>query len=137
LELEDAELESLALLIGSDCPFFIRNKPLFATGRGNLFSTCSVDLSGYTIRFSFPGIHIGTREAFAGVKIRHHESSPAEICMLPVSEWKGLLVNDFEESVFPIHPKIAEAKEEFYSQGAEYASMTGSGSAVYGIFRNI
>jgi 4-diphosphocytidyl-2-C-methyl-D-erythritol kinase len=134
LNLDKAGLEELALLLGSDCPFFIRNMPVFATGRGNKFQDISLDLSGYQIRFAFPGVHVSTREAFEGISIRPHEQSPYAICSFPVNEWKGRLVNDFEESVFLTHPEIAEAKEQFYRDGAVYASMTGSGSAVYGIF---
>lgn len=137
LELGREELGELALILGSDCPFFTRNEPLFATGRGDIFHDISLDLSAFDIRFAFPGTHISTREAFEGVKIRKHEQSPLDICRMPVSEWKGRLVNDFEESVFLAHPEIAEAKEQFYRDGAVYASMTGSGSAVYGIFTSV
>ena len=136
LGIDDDNLEHYAAQLGSDCPFFVRNKPVLASGTGNEFSAIDLDLSNFQIKIDYPDIHIGTQEAYAGVTPKHPEHSIADIIEKPLEEWKGLLVNDFEESILKSHPTIRQAKEQMYAQGALYASMTGSGSAVYGIFSN-
>ncbi|MEX2513481.1 MAG: 4-(cytidine 5'-diphospho)-2-C-methyl-D-erythritol kinase [Cyclobacteriaceae bacterium] len=133
LELDDQELESYAGQVGSDCPFFIQNQPKLVGGRGEQLSSCEVDLMGKWLYLVHPNQHISTKEAYAGVKPK----IPVEELRTILSEkelWKNRLVNDFEESVFKIIPKIEEIKRLFYKQGAFYAAMSGSGSAVYGLF---
>lgn len=135
LALSDGELEEYAAKLGADCAFFISNRPTYAEGIGNIFSPVSLSLIGYQIWLVKPNIFVSTRDAFAQIKPHRPAMSLKEIVKLPVEEWKGCMVNDFEESVFPQFPAIAEIKEEMYRQGAIYASMSGSGSSVYGLFK--
>ena len=130
-----ARLETYAAKLGADCAFFIRNRPTYAEGIGNIFSPLPLSLKGYRIWLVKPDIFVSTRDAFAKIKPHHPEMSLKEIAQLPVEEWNGRMVNDFEESVFPQFPTIGEIKEEMYRQGAVYASMSGSGSSVYGLFK--
>ena len=135
LRLQQRELAELAATLGSDCPFFIYNRPMIARGRGEILTPFGIDLSAYHIEVVKPEAAVSTREAYAGVH-PHLPSMPLEeVLALPVERWKGLLQNDFEESIFPVHPEIAAVKEDFYRRGAIYAAMSGSGSAVMGIFR--
>lgn len=128
-------MASLAARLGSDCPFFIYNRPMIARGRGEILTPFGIDLSAYRIEVAKPEAAVSTREAYAGVH-PHLPSMPLEdVLALSVERWKGLLQNDFEESIFPVHPEIAAVKEDFYRRGAVYAAMSGSGSAVMGIFR--
>ena len=132
---EDALAERAARL-GSDCAFFIYNRPMFATGRGEVLEPFEIDLSGYRIEVAVPeGVAVSTREAYAGLDgaIRS-TTSLREALKLPVEQWKDAVVNDFERSVFPLYPAIAALKQQMYAKGAVYAAMTGSGSAVFGIF---
>ena len=135
LGLPDDTLETYAAKLGADCAFFIRNRPTYAEGIGNIFSPLPLSLKGYRIWLVKPDIFVSTRDAFAKIKPHHPEMSLKEIAQLPVEEWNGRMVNDFEESVFPQFPTIGEIKEEMYRQGAVYASMSGSGSSVYGLFK--
>lgn len=135
LALSDGELEEYAARLGADCAFFINNRPTYAEGIGNIFSPVSLSLIGYQIWLVKPDLFVSTRDAFSQIKPHRPAMSLKEIVKLPVEEWKGCMVNDFEESVFPQFPAIAEIKEEMYRQGAVYASMSGSGSSVYGLFR--
>lgn len=135
LQLSDGELEEYAARLGADCAFFINNRPTYAEGIGNIFSPVSLSLKGYQIWLVKPDLFVSTRDAFSQIKPHRPAMSLKEIVKLPVEEWKGCMVNDFEESVFPQFPAIAEIKEEMYRQGAVYASMSGSGSSVYGLFR--
>lgn len=128
------KLEEYAALLGADCAFFIRNKPVFATGIGNIFSPISLSLKDYGLIVVKPDIFVSTREAFANIKPSQPKKSLKEIILSPVSEWKELMVNDFEKSVFPQFPEIGKIKEELYNKGAIYAAMSGSGSSVFGIF---
>jgi 4-diphosphocytidyl-2-C-methyl-D-erythritol kinase len=134
LQLPDDKLEWYALQLGSDCPFFIRDQPAFATGRGEKLSLIDLDLSNFDMLIVFPGIHVSTAEAFSRLQYIDHPSSVTEIIKLPVHQWKEKLVNDFEQSVFEQYPEISKLKETLYAAGAVYASMSGSGSAVYGLF---
>ncbi len=127
-------LEEMAARLGADCAFFVRNRATYAEGIGNLFSPVPLSLKGYRICVVKPDIFVSTRDAFARVVPRRPAHALREVISLPVEQWKGLLVNDFEESVFPQFPAIAEIKQEMYRQGALYASMSGSGSSVYGLF---
>lgn len=134
LNLSKETLACLALELGSDCPFFIYNTPQFAAGRGEKMQPLSVDLSDYEIRIETPGIHVSTKEAFANI---HPAASSFDLRKLSVDDirnWKEYVENDFETAVFEKYPLLKKIKEDFYKQGAVYASMSGSGSAVYGIF---
>lgn len=134
LGLEIAQLESYATRLGADCAFFVQNKPTYAEGIGNIFSPLDLSLKGYRLWLLKPDIFVSTRDAFAQIKPRRPEVSAKEILLHPVEEWRECLFNDFEESVFPLFPRIAEMKNELYRLGALYASMSGSGSSVYGLF---
>jgi len=134
LHLTDERLIEYSDDLGSDCPFFIINKPCFATGTGEVLEPVDVDLSRYSLILIHPGINIHTGKAFAQVTPALPHRSIKDIIHLPVGEWKNELINDFETSVFKQHPEISKIKDELYHAGAVYASMSGSGSTVYGIF---
>lgn len=135
LGLNVVDLQPLAGQLGSDCPFFIKNTPQLATNTGTDLEEVGVDLDGYILLIKNPGIHIGTQEAYSNVSPKQAKDSIREVIQKPVQQWKSKLLNDFEESVFPNHPEIFELKKELHENGALYASMTGSGSTVYGIFK--
>lgn len=128
-------LAGLAAQLGSDCPFFVYNQPMLGRGRGELLSPINLDLSAYSIQILLPGIAISTAQAFAGISPGKTSVDWHEVCRTPVSEWKGLLYNDFETTVFKHHPELQRIKALLYEAGALYASLTGTGSAVYGIFK--
>ena len=134
LKFSTEQLLNYALQLGSDCPFFIINKPCFGSARGEFLEPVSVDLSQYKFVIVYPGIHIGTSEAFSLLKLSRHSKSIKEIAQQPVETWKTELKNDFEEMVFKKCPAIENTKARLYESGAVYAAMTGSGSTVYGIF---
>ncbi len=138
LHLSDSDLEHRAARLGADCAFFIRNQAAYATGIGDRLEPIALDLSPYRIVIEIPaGEHVSTKEAYAGLSpFTFHLSRPdlREAVKRPIGEWKELIVNDFEASVFPSHPAIAALKDDLYRRGALYASMTGSGAAVFGIF---
>ncbi|GAA4728833.1 4-(cytidine 5'-diphospho)-2-C-methyl-D-erythritol kinase [Flavisolibacter ginsenosidimutans] len=134
LGLDEKALIHYALQLGSDCPFFIRNMPCYATGRGEKLEAITVDLSAYKFVLVNPQIHVNTGWAFSQIKPSADRRSLKELISLPVEEWKTSLKNDFEEAVFAQHPQIKQCKETLYNGGAVYASMTGSGSTVFGIF---
>lgn len=135
LSLSPEMLEEYASALGADCPFFIRNQPVYAEGTGNLFSPISLSLKGYRLVIIKPDVFVSTREAFGGVIPRKPAYSLKDAIEKPVEEWRLLLKNDFEESVFLKFPVIGEIKKRLYGQGALYAAMTGSGASVYGIFK--
>lgn len=135
LRMKDSMMERYAARLGSDCAFFIKNKPAFAEGRGEKLSQIDLSLSGYVLLIVKPDVFVSTAEAYAGVTPKCPEISLRESVKRPVSEWKDLICNDFEESVFARHPQLAQIKQKLYDLGAEYAAMSGSGSAMYGIFR--
>ena len=137
LGLSPQKLEFYASQIGADCPFFILNKPTFATGIGNKFHNIELDLTDYEIVILKPNIAVSTIEAYKNVIPRNPKFRLTEIIKTPVEEWKNLIVNDFEKSVFRKYPQIAELKQLLYDFGAGYASMSGSGSAVFGIFHHL
>ena len=128
------ELEQKAAEIGADCPFFIKNKPAFAKGTGNLLEEVELDLSSYFFVLVKPDITVSTKEAYSLISPMPPEIPLGEIIQKPVSEWKGLLKNDFEPPIFKKYPEICRIKEQLYAKGAVYASMSGSGSSVYGFF---
>ena len=134
LNLTPQQLVNYSIQLGSDCPFFITNEPVFATGRGELMEKIAVDLSGYQILIVNPNIHISTKEAFSKLIPGTPFKSVREIIQQPLVTWKNDLVNDFEKAVFPMYPAIKKLKDDLYNAGAVYASMTGSGSTVFGIY---
>ncbi len=134
LGLSEEQLIAYALQLGSDCPFFIINEPCFATGRGEELEKIHLDLSAYQMVLVNPKIHINTGWAFSRITPNPQRESLKNIISLPVQQWKEQLTNDFEEAVFSQYPEIKKIKEQLYQQGAVYASMSGSGSTVYGLF---
>ena len=129
-------LLEMAESIGADCPFFIRNTPAIVTGTGNVFQVSDISLKGYTIYIVKPPVSISTKEAYSMIKPQKPVFSLNKLSAIPVHEWKYVVKNDFEPGMFKKYPLIKEIKEHLYSMGAEYASMSGSGSAVYGLFKN-
>ncbi len=134
LGLDDAQMETYARQLGSDCAFFIQNRPRLALQKGDVFKEISLDLSAYWIVLVFPQIHISSKQAYAGVQPQKPSMALEEILQKNPQEWQGILVNDFEASLFPQFPLLAEIKQNLQKAGAFYAAMTGSGSAVFGIF---
>lgn len=134
LGLNNEELKSYAEKLGADCPFFIDNKPVFAEGIGTSFQEIDVDLSDYFIVIIKPDIHISTVEAYQNVIPQIPKVDLKRAIQLPIQEWKFHIVNDFELGIFQKYPTIEKIKHALYEQGALYASMSGSGSAVFGIF---
>lgn len=134
LNLSNAQLIHYALQLGSDCPFFIINQSCYATGRGEIMEPVDINLSAYKIVLVNPGIHIPTANAFQGIAPALPSKSLKEIIQQPIHTWKNDLINDFEKPVFSQHPQIEAIKKTLYDRGAVYASMSGTGSTVYGIF---
>lgn len=135
LNLTQLQKHEIATQLGSDCPFFLQNKPVYAFAKGTEFSAINVNLASYYILVVYPGIHSNTREAFSGLlpqASKHDLKNTIE--NIPVSEWKNVLFNDFEKTIFIKYPEIKNLKEQLYSEGALYASLSGSGSSVYAIF---
>jgi 4-diphosphocytidyl-2-C-methyl-D-erythritol kinase len=136
LALSDAELAALAARLGSDCAFFIYNRPMLGSGRGEILEPFDIDLSGYRVEVTVPeDIAVSTADAYRGILPQEREEPLREILARPVEEWKGLLVNDFETTVFAKYPRLAEIKQSLYDAGAVYAAMSGSGSALFAIYR--
>lgn len=134
LKISHERLIDYAAQLGSDCPFFIINKPCFAKGRGEKLEELKVDLSNYEFIIIHPNIHIDTGRAFLSITPALPARSLKEIIASPLYTWKDELINDFEKVIFPEYKEIAAIKEKLYQAGAIYASMSGSGSTVYGIF---
>ncbi len=134
LKLSIDQLLKYASQLGSDCSFFLYDRPMMGSGKGEILSETSVSLKDYFIVLVKPPVHVSTQQAYANVIPREPVMPLAEVLRLPVAEWKAHLKNDFEDSVFMTQPVISEIKEQLYSQGAVYASMSGSGSSVFGIF---
>ena len=135
LGLTDEQLISYAAQLGADCAFFILSKPCYAEGIGEKLQPIKVTLSGYYIAVVRPDIPVSTKEAFSLIHPHYPAQNCRETVMKPVETWRETLVNDFEESVFALHPEIGAIKEQLYDMGATYAAMTGSGSALFGLFR--
>jgi 4-diphosphocytidyl-2-C-methyl-D-erythritol kinase len=136
LNISTPQLLNYAAQLGSDCPFFIINKPSYATSRGEKFEDINLDLSTYKIALINPGIHINTGWAFSQLSPALPQKSITTIIQQPIETWKAELKNDFEKPVFEKNPEIKNIKEELYHLGAVYACMSGSGSTVFGIFEN-
>ncbi|MBR5843283.1 MAG: 4-(cytidine 5'-diphospho)-2-C-methyl-D-erythritol kinase [Bacteroidaceae bacterium] len=134
LPLSDDELAQRASRLGADCPFFIYNRPLIATGIGDCFTSTNFSLKGLHIVLVKPSIAVSTAEAYAHVTPQNPQTPLADGLSQPTEQWRECVSNDFEKSVFPAHPRIAAIKQRLYDMGAVYASMSGSGSSVFGIF---
>ena len=135
LGIDNAELAQMAQELGADCPFFVYNTPLLATGIGTTFTPTTLSLEGYHLCLVKPAVNISTAEAYANVTPQTPAQPLAELLSTPIEKWRSSVINQFEESLFPSYPLLAEIKEELYRCGALYASMSGSGSSLYGIFR--
>ena len=134
LGLTRERLISMALKLGSDCPFFIKNTPQFATGRGEIMADISLSLSTYSIQLICPHVHVSTGKAFGMINPRPAAFDLRKLGALPIAEWKDYMTNDFEVPVFAQHTVLADIKQQLYRQGAFYAGMSGSGSSIFGIF---
>lgn len=137
LGLSTGELEDIASEVGSDCSFFIRNSPVFACEKGDKFKEIYLFLRGYYLMIIWPGIHVSTPEAYTSVAPLIPDNSLTELIKLPLHKWRDCVINDFEKSVFLKYPEIKSIKNKLYEEGAIYASMSGSGSSVYGLFADI
>ncbi len=135
LNMSDEEMEKYASKLGADCAFFIKNKPVYATGIGDVFEDIDISLKGYNIVLVKPDISIPTKEAFQNINPHKRNISVKELVKKPIEEWKDSIENDFEENIFRLYPEIAAIKDELYDLGAIYSAMSGSGSTVYGIFK--
>jgi 4-diphosphocytidyl-2-C-methyl-D-erythritol kinase len=136
LNISKKRMFEYALELGSDCSFFLINKPCLASGRGEILETVNLSLTGHKIFLINPGIHINSGEAFKEIKPSIPGKKIKEIIQQPVEKWKDELRNDFEKVIFEKYPEIKRIKEDLYDEGAIYASMSGSGSTMYGIFKN-
>ncbi|MBS1505739.1 MAG: 4-(cytidine 5'-diphospho)-2-C-methyl-D-erythritol kinase [Bacteroidetes bacterium] len=134
LHLNAEQLQNYAAQLGSDCAFFLEDKPKIGTGRGEVLTAAQLELGGWFLVLVKPDVHVSTAEAYAGITPAKPEISVQEIVRLPVGQWKDKLVNDFEKTIFKKYPQIQGAKEKLYSLGATYACMSGSGASVFGLF---
>ncbi len=136
--LSEDKMEQYASRLGADCAFFVRNTPVYATGIGDVFQFVDgFSLKGYHLVLVNPRIHVPTRVAFSGILPKHSEFHLPDVVRYPIEEWRYLIKNDFETSVFELYPAISRIKEQLYASGAKFALMSGSGSTVYGIFSEI
>ena len=135
LGLSDEQMIGYAARLGADCPFFIVSRPCYAEGIGERLQPVSLDLSGWHIGIVRPDIPVPTKEAFSRIRPHYPAKNCHDVVLQPVDTWKNDLVNDFEESVFALHPEIGQVKEQLYNMGATYAAMSGSGSALFGLFQ--
>ncbi|MBK0380865.1 4-(cytidine 5'-diphospho)-2-C-methyl-D-erythritol kinase [Mucilaginibacter segetis] len=134
LNLTTDQMIDYARMLGADCAFFIESKPVFAFDKGDEFEPINLDLSAYKLALVMPDVHISTSEAYRGVKPMQVDDSLYEQVKMPLNNWKTHIRNDFERHIFLDHPVIRGVKAELYEQGAIYASMSGSGASVFGIF---
>ena len=135
LGLSVKSLEDYSLKLGSDCPFFVKNEGCLIYGRGEVMEKFSMDFSSYELLVVNPGLHIGTKEAYAGVVPNDEQPSIKTILSNPIENWKDSLNNDFEYSILKKYTELSDIKQVLYSSGAIYASMTGSGSTMFGIYK--
>ncbi|MBQ8855249.1 MAG: 4-(cytidine 5'-diphospho)-2-C-methyl-D-erythritol kinase [Bacteroidales bacterium] len=136
LGLSEEQLASYASRLGSDCAFFVYNRPMIGEGRGEILSEYPLSLVGYDLQVLTPeGIAVSTKDAYSGIRPHLPEVPLREALARPIEEWDGILVNDFEETVFAKYPELAAIKRSLYDSGAAYASMSGSGSALFALYR--
>jgi 4-diphosphocytidyl-2-C-methyl-D-erythritol kinase len=134
LNLSLDQLSKYASQLGSDCSFFTQDKPQLGSGKGEILRDLDITLKGFWLILVKPPIHVSTQQAYSGVVPKQPQIQLAEALQLPITQWKGLLENDFEESIFKQYPEVGVIKNQLYEQGAVYASMSGSGSSVFGLF---
>ncbi|MBI3481535.1 MAG: 4-(cytidine 5'-diphospho)-2-C-methyl-D-erythritol kinase [Bacteroidetes bacterium] len=134
LKISKEQLKSYASKLGSDCSFFLEDQPMIGKGRGEILSPISVNLNGLHLILIKPDVHVSTAEAYSGIEPKQPEISIQGILKLPLKEWRDKLSNDFEKLIFKKHPIIKAVKEKLYALGASYASMSGSGASVFGLF---
>jgi 4-diphosphocytidyl-2-C-methyl-D-erythritol kinase len=134
LNLSVEQLEGYARRLGADCAFFIQNKPCLALERGDVFEPISLNLTGTACVVVYPCLHISTAQAFAGIVPQAPKVPLREALGQPLSTWRDTVSNDFETSLAPTYPVLADIKQQLYAAGAAYASLSGSGSAIYGLF---
>jgi len=137
LSLSQKELQNYAAHLGSDCAFFVYNTPMLATGRGEILQPIEVNLSGYELLIVKPNVGVSTAEAYAGVIPQKPPCPLQHIVNQDIKEWRELLVNDFEPSVFAKYPQLRDIKNRLYDYDAVYAAMSGSGSSIFGIFEKV
>jgi len=149
LGLDDKSLADYAARLGSDCPFFVYNRPMIGEGRGEILTDYPLPVSreelrtgfigdGYVLKIIVPeGVHVSTAEAYRDIRPHLPEIPLRDVLTRPITDWKELLVNDFEETVFDAHPQLKRIKSSLYESGAVYAAMSGSGSAMFGIFQKM
>jgi 4-diphosphocytidyl-2-C-methyl-D-erythritol kinase len=137
LGLAAAQLENYARRLGADCAFFIENTPRLARGKGDIFEPIALSVSGTACVVVYPGLHISTPQAFAGIVPQAPAYPLREALAQPMRTWRTTVSNDFEKSLAPTHPVLADIKQQLYAAGATYASLSGSGSAVYGLFEGV
>lgn len=135
LGLSEKDMEARLSAFGSDCPFFVRNRPVYAEGTGNIFSQIPIDLKGWFLLLVKPPISVSTKQAYDSIRPAMPAISLKErLTTTPVPAWRDVIQNDFEPAIFTAYPQIAAIKATLYDMGAAYASMSGSGSAIYGLF---
>lgn len=135
LHLSEQQMMQYAARLGADCAFFIKSRPCYAEGIGEQLEDIDLDLSGWHIAVVRPDIPVPTKEAFSRIRPHYPAKNCRDIVRQPVDTWAAELVNDFEQSVFALHPELAAVKDHLYKMGATYAAMSGSGSALFGLFR--
>lgn len=137
LNITEGQLTKLASKLGSDCAYFMYERPMLGTGKGDVLNPITFTLKDKFVVIVIPPVHVSTAEAYQGIIPSHPKTSIQTILENdPIENWKDRLVNDFEENIFKKYPAIAEVKSKLYAQGAQYASMSGSGSSVFGIFNS-
>lgn len=134
LDLSLDKMQNYCRLLGADCAFFIENKPLFAYDKGDVFKPVNLDLSPYYLALVMPPVHVSTADAYRGVVPKIPQQSLEELIKLPIQNWQGKIVNDFEAHIFKAHPQIRNVKANLIDAGALFALMSGSGASVFGIF---
>lgn len=136
LQISNDRLQSYATLLGSDCAFFLHDSPQIGHGRGELLEPLKIDLSGFYLLIVKPDIHISTAEAYSNIVPNPDPFDLSQVEKMPISDWKNVVKNDFEDSIFNRYPEIEILKQNLYNHGAIYAQMSGSGAACFGIFEN-
>ena len=134
LNISTEKLEAYAAQLGADCPFFITGTPVYATGIGNEFHPISLDLSGFYLVVVKPDVFVSTKEAYSMIHPEKPEVTLDKKIIAPINEWHSTISNDFEKGIFALHPELREIKNKLYQLGAQYAAMSGSGSALFGLF---
>jgi 4-diphosphocytidyl-2-C-methyl-D-erythritol kinase len=135
LNLSIEEMQNFASQLGSDCPFFIIDRPQLAKGRGELLSEIEIDLKGYYVKLVNIGIHVSTKEAYSNVHFSAAQPTIKEILTTSIESWRDNLMNDFEVSILKAYPELEKIKNQIYDEGALYAAMSGSGSTMFGIYK--